>query len=96
VTLCYDIDYYGLSYKHSTIVNDETRITRVTIVSDATAWSIILIIIDDITKAKTRANKTLILQVSLMIVTYNCQNIFIVQATVDSVNLFSSLLTFFL
>ncbi len=32
-------------------------------------------------KAKTRANNTSILQASLMIVTYDRQNIFILQAT---------------
>jgi hypothetical protein len=32
-------------------------------------------------KAKARANETFIAQVSLMIVTYNRQNIFIVKAT---------------
>jgi hypothetical protein len=32
-------------------------------------------------KAETRVNKTFIVQASLTIVTYNCQNIFIVQAT---------------
>ncbi len=34
-----------------------------------------------LTKAKARANETFIVQASLMIVTYDCQNIFIVQAT---------------
>ncbi len=32
-------------------------------------------------KAKARANETFIVQASLTIVTYDCQNIFIVQAT---------------
>jgi hypothetical protein len=34
-----------------------------------------------LTKAKARANKTFIVQASLTIVTYNCQNIFIVHGT---------------
>ncbi len=33
-------------------------------------------------KARARPNKTFKVQASLMIVTYDCQNIFIVQATV--------------
>ncbi len=32
-------------------------------------------------KAKARANRTFIVQASLTIVTYDCQNMFIVQAT---------------
>ncbi len=32
-------------------------------------------------KAKAKNNETFIVQVSLMIVTYDCQNMFIVQAT---------------
>jgi len=39
-------------------------------------------IIDDTSKAKARANNTFIVQASLTIVTYNCQNNFIEQATV--------------
>jgi hypothetical protein len=35
-------------------------------------------------KAKARANETFIVQASLMIVTYDHQNIFIVQATGES------------
>jgi hypothetical protein len=34
-------------------------------------------------KAKTMANKTFIVQASLTILTYDCQNIFIAQATVQ-------------
>ncbi len=36
-------------------------------------------------KAKAKTNETFIVQASLMIVTYNRQNMFIVQATGDSV-----------
>ncbi len=32
-------------------------------------------------KAKARANKTFMVQASLMIITYDCQNVFIVQGT---------------
>ncbi len=32
-------------------------------------------------KAKAKTNETFIVQASLMIVTYDCQNMFIVQAT---------------
>jgi hypothetical protein len=36
-------------------------------------------------KAKARANKTFVVQASLMIVTYNRHNIFIVQTTGDTI-----------
>jgi hypothetical protein len=39
------------------------------------------IVIDDIAKAKAKTNETFMVQASLMIVTYNCKNMFIVQAT---------------
>ncbi len=38
---------------------------------------------ETLVKAKTRANEILIVQVLLVFFTYNCQNIFIVQATDD-------------
>jgi hypothetical protein len=38
-------------------------------------------IIDYTSQAKARANETFIVQASLTIVTYDCQNIFIVKAT---------------
>jgi hypothetical protein len=53
-------------------------------------------VIDDITKAKARANKTFIVQASLMIVTHNHQNIIIVQATVFGGLLFIVKWQFFL
>jgi hypothetical protein len=44
-------------------------------------------VIDD---TKVGANKTIIVQATLTIIAYNCQNIFIVQAT-EVVSLFSGL-----
>ncbi len=39
-------------------------------------------------EAKARANKTFIVQASLSIVTYDCQNIFIVQAIMMKIQKF--------
>jgi hypothetical protein len=45
-------------------------------------------VIDDTSKAMTKANKQLIVQALVIIITYNRQNIFIVQATECTETLF--------
>jgi hypothetical protein len=45
-------------------------------------------------KAKARANKMFIVQASLMLTTYDCQNIFIVQATAVAAKPHKGLLSF--
>ena len=66
----------------STIMNDTSRVIRMMIISDATTWSIAY---DHNWWQKLRLRlgliKMSIVQASLMIVTYDRQNIFIVQAT---------------
>ncbi len=57
-----------LYYKNIMIINDASGVI------ESKIWSILLIVTDD-------SIKTSIVQVSLKIVTYNCQNSFMVQAT---------------
>jgi len=45
-------------------------------------------VVDDISQAKAKTNETFIVQASLTIVTYDLQNIFIVQATGKVIRLF--------
>jgi len=45
-------------------------------------------VVDDISQAKAKTNETFIVQASLTIITYDLQNIFIVQATGKVIRLF--------
>jgi len=52
------------------------------------------IVVDDTSKAKTKTNETFIVQASLTIITYDCKNMFIVQATGGYMHLVIVLLFF--
>ncbi len=59
------------------IINDASRVVIMMIVNDATTWSITYDHnLTTLAKAKARASKTFVIQASLMIVTYDHQNIF--------------------
>jgi hypothetical protein len=67
----------GLYYKRVTIVIDTPSVVKVTLQIVAS----LMIIIDDANKAKVVSSITFIVLVSFTIVTYDCQNMFIIQAT---------------
>jgi hypothetical protein len=69
----------GLYYKHITIVNDTSRVVSKWC---SKLWYHLWSWLMTWAKAKVRANKTFIVQASFTIITYDHQNIFIVEATV--------------
>ncbi len=66
--------YSGLYYKNITIVNDNSRVMLQTVASLTTYLTTLAM-------DKVRGNKTFIVKSSFMIITYNHQNILIVEAT---------------